>query len=165
MTAAIIAPITTQAPDVVFYVPGKPVSVNRMYANGRNGKKYLTAAADAWETLVAYISRSACAELRADIRRGAVALPLRIRCTFYGTRCDADNLLKTTLDGLKVGLGIDDKHFSPVEAVKAIKVVGHYLDGCQIEIWAARDPQVEAAIARGIEQGVQRIRQKEKVSK
>lgn len=163
MTAVIAAPVATQAPDAVFYVPGKPVSVNRMYANGRNGKKYLTAAADAWETLVAYISRSATSELRADIRRGAVVFPLRIHCTFFGTRCDADNLLKTTLDGLKLGLGIDDKHFSPVEAVKAAKVIGHYLDGCQIEIWAARDPQIEAAIERGIEQGVLRIKQKEAI--
>jgi Holliday junction resolvase RusA-like endonuclease len=140
--------------DVILHVPGKPISVNRMYGGRRDGTKFLTKEAEQWERFVCYMSRAATAHLRADIRAGALTLPLRVRCTFYRTRCDADNLLKATLDGLKAGLGIDDKHFAQVEAVKSPKV-GDTL----IEIWATPVQAIDYAVFAGIERAMNMIKE------
>src|SRR5579859_3929763 len=103
-------------------VPGKPVSVNAMYRNNARGGKYLAPAAMAWKSLVCLKTREA-KNLRSDKMN---IQPLTVVCTFWGMRqnADADNLLKCTLDGLAIGLGIDDKHFTKVMAVKAPKVKG-----------------------------------------
>ncbi len=61
------------------------------------------------------------------------ARKLAITCTFYGVRGDADNYAKSTLDGLKIGLGLDDKWFNPVTVSKLPK--GFAGQGCLIEVW------------------------------
>lgn len=148
-------PTETRFPDIHFYVFGKPVSVNAMYGHRRNGGEYLTKAAAKWELDIRRIAGNRTAELRADLRRGALTLPLHVRCEFFHVRGDADNYLKATLDGLKYGLGIDDVHFAHVEAIKR---PGRPVDqGVNIEIWATRDPQIETAVARGMQQGTLRI--------
>ncbi len=66
----------------------------------------------------------------------AEQLPLVVRCSFYGVRADGDNLLKLTIDGMRLALGIDDKHFSPITAeVVRGKAFGQ---GAWIEVWTAR---------------------------
>ena len=125
-------------PDIRIRVPGKPVSVNSMYANNARGGKRLTLAALAWESITCYKAREVTHKFRWAIKNGLITLPLRVTCRFYGTRknADADNLLKATLDGLKQGLDIDDKHF---HSVTAIKDSGQYTDGAVIEIWASEN--------------------------
>jgi hypothetical protein len=114
-------------------VPGKAVSVNRMYANNPGkGRRIKTIAAQTWETLTCLKAREAL-----HLHRMALATPLRIVCTFYGLRSNADghNYLKATLDGLEQGLGINDKHFTDTRAVKCSD--GTYTDGAVIEVWAS----------------------------
>lgn len=149
------SPTETRFPDAHFYVFGKPVSVNAMYGKRRNGGEYLTKAAAKWELDIRRMAGNRTAELRADIRRTALSLPLHVRCEFFHVRGDADNYLKATLDGLKYGLGIDDVHFAHVEAIKK---PGRPVDqGVNIEIWATRLPLQEAAIRSGIAKGMARI--------
>jgi len=116
-------------------VPGKPCSVNRMYASNGHGGKYLSTTAVEWKLLTMLKTREA-----KHLRGVKLTTPLTITCRFYGTRknADVDNLLKCTLDGLASGLGINDKHFGTVTAIKA---TGTYTDGAVIEVWASEAPQ------------------------
>ncbi len=96
-------------------VLGRPVSVNRMHLHVR-GRVVLSPAAHEWETAV-------WVEVKAQLDVAAVAAawqashraPIAVDITFHGVRGDVDNYAKTTLDGLKLALGIDDAHFSPVQ--------------------------------------------------
>lgn len=125
---------TEPQPLVSVFVPGKPVSVNRMYGTGSGGKRrFLTPTAINWRNAV-----WAASVPPRDICRTA-PMPLRIRCTFYGVRGDADNYLKATLDGLKLGILVDDKHFNPVEA----HIIAGGEQGCHIEIFAAETTAAE----------------------
>ena len=111
------------------WVAGKPISVNSAYGTRSRGGRYLRPEAAAWRDSVwaAFVPH-----------RGAFTaahLPLRVRCTFYGVRADADNLLKMTLDGLKMALGVDDRHMTPITAhVERGRTLGQ---GARIEVWAA----------------------------
>ena len=124
-------------PNLCIRIPGRPVSVNAMYKPNARGGKYLTLAALAWREMMCYKSREITHKFRWAIAQGYLSIPLQVRCTFYGMRpnADADNLLKCTLDGLKLGLDIDDKHFAQVTAIKASDK--RYPDGAVIEIWAS----------------------------
>jgi Holliday junction resolvase RusA-like endonuclease len=112
-------------------VPGKTCSVNAMYRNRANGGKYLSTTAVEWKLLTMLKTREA-----KHLHTVTLTTPLTITCRFYGTRknADVDNLLKCTLDGLASGLGINDKHFGTVTAIKA---TGAYKDGAVIEVWAS----------------------------
>jgi Holliday junction resolvase RusA-like endonuclease len=98
-------------------VRGAPCSANRMWKRAKQGHLYLSDAASAWEMAVATDVRT-----QMDTRRlkrwwvEAGQPQLRVSVTFYGVRGDIDNYLKTTLDGLKHAIGIDDKYYSPIEA-------------------------------------------------
>lgn len=122
-------PVPEPQPLVSVFVPGKPVSTNRLYGTARGStRRFLTPAAVDWRTAV----WAASVPLRTVCQ--AAAWPLRIRCTFYGVRGDADNYLKSTLDGVKLGILVDDRHYNPVEAhVRAADMRGQ---GCQIDIYA-----------------------------
>jgi Holliday junction resolvase RusA-like endonuclease len=94
------------------WVAGRPVSANRMYgARGRSGHaKRLTAAAREWRDTVAY------SVLPWRVSERAPRPTLAVSCVFVGIRADADNPVKLTLDGLKIGLAVDDRHFIRVTA-------------------------------------------------
>lgn len=129
-----------EALSLEMYVEGSPVSVNHMYgvARGRRQKRFLTEPARIWqqsvfaETQVALILAGQTSADPAVLRT-----PLKVACVFFGCRADADNLLKLTLDGLKEGLGIDDRHFAVVESGKAPAFVrnGRRFRGCWIGVW------------------------------
>lgn len=131
MTTATARATRAAVPVLSVFVAGKPVSVNRQYGQRRTGGRYLTPAAKAWiqsvwvETLM---ERHLTGWAAPTPRRN-----LQVTCTFYGVRGDADNYLKATLDGLKIGLTVDDRYFSPVTAMKMAK--GYAGQGCLIEVW------------------------------
>ncbi len=138
---AAAAPRFDEALTLEFYVEGTPVSANAMYRVSRrgHGARYLSREASAWrdsvfaETQVALIvAGHTTTDPRLPFRT-----PLKVACIFYGSRADADNLLKLTLDGLKEGLGIDDRHFAAVESGKAPTFTrnGRRFRGCWIGVW------------------------------
>lgn len=136
-------PTFEEALTLEMYVEGQPVSVNAMYgsrlAGSVNGPtKFLTAAAKAWRDAVAAETRTERLTAGENPSKPALyTLPLKVACLFYGSRADADNLLKLTLDGLKEGLGIDDRHFAVVESGKAPTFMrnGRRFRGCWIGVW------------------------------
>jgi len=116
------------------FVYGQPVSLNSMYGS-RGGARFLTPMADAWREGVA-----AVAMLRRQEAR-TWRLPLTVCCTFYVVRGDIDNLLKLTLDGLALGVQIDDRHIDAVTARRGQWAAGMpRYPGAQIEVWEAPDP-------------------------
>ena len=113
------------------WVEGHPISVNSAYGTRRGGRgRYLTAAAQEWRQFV-WIAFRIQSHIFAPEQ-----LPLRVHCTFYGVRGDADNYLKLTLDGIKRAIGIDDRHFSPVTA-EVVRKRNNGQQGARIEVWAA----------------------------
>lgn len=127
---------TEQTERQVFqvFVPGKPVSVNRMYVTGRgrnrNGRRRSDEAI-AWETAICY----ACRRFRPG--KGMVLhTPLRVDIELYRLRANADpdNYVKAVLDGLKLGLGVDDKHYSPVRVCR-VYWVPQLTPGARITVW------------------------------
>jgi Holliday junction resolvase RusA-like endonuclease len=95
-------------------VPGRAVSANaRLGYNRHTERKFLTKEARAWKKTVAECAWASCV---AQGKAWSVhPYPLRIVCHVYGTRADADNLSKLLLDGLKEGIGVDDRHYRTVE--------------------------------------------------
>lgn len=131
---------TTQTSLLTIRVTGKPVSTNRMYASGRRGGRYLAPDAEAWRDLVFTETRKVVHPLRGLY----IPLPMRVVCTFYRIRAnaDADNLLKLTLDGLKLALRIDDKHFNHVEAhISPDKTAAQ---GAVIEVYPGLQPIMQS---------------------
>lgn len=100
-------------PVLTIEVPGRAVSANaRLGYNRHTGRKFLTKAARDWKLTVAEYAENAWIwQIGPDFPEP----PYRIVCHVYGTRADVDNLSKLILDGLKEGIGIDDKHFRTVE--------------------------------------------------
>src|SRR5258708_31578437 len=98
-------------PVLTFFVKGRPVTTNHLHKPGRGTQRYNAPETREWikcvwvETLM---------ELHNTGWHPTPRAPLRVHCTFYGIRGDADNYLKATLDGLKIGLKADDKWFTPV---------------------------------------------------
>lgn len=108
------AAITYSAtPVLTIEVPGRAVSANaRLGYNRHTGAKYLTKAARLWKEAVAEHAWFECGKGHIDALH--LALPLRIVIHVYGTQLDSDNANKLILDGLKEGIGIDDKHYQSV---------------------------------------------------
>lgn len=121
-------------PDLRIRVPGKPVSSNHMYMRIKGGRLALTPAAIAWQAMICLKVREVTHRFRWAIDQGLIGMPLTVECTHYGSKADRDNLLKCTIDGLKKGLGIDDKHFNVTSKYPRDK---QYPDGAVIEIWAS----------------------------
>lgn len=90
------------------WVDGRPISVNSAYGPRARGGRYLKPEARAWRDLVWLAFKMQRQKLTIE------QVPLAVSCTFYGVRGDADNYAKLTLDGIKLALGIDDRHFSPI---------------------------------------------------
>lgn len=110
------------SPLVTIRVKGKPVSVNRMYLPRSRGGKYLAPAAKSWEEAVwatGTFDVYAYRQLHLNMPPIPEFSTLRVVCTFYGVRGDADNYLKATLDGLKLAIHVDDRYFTSVEAHKS----------------------------------------------
>lgn len=115
------------------WVEGTPVSVNLAYGVRGRGGKYLKPEAQSWRDLVWAAFRS-----HPDAQRFTPdQLPLRVHCTFYGVRGDADNYSKLAVDGIKLALGIDDRFFSPITCEVARKRASGGKQGARIEVWAA----------------------------
>ena len=137
--------ITTAPPLLTIHVKGKPVSTNRMYRQSKWGGKYLSDEARAWQGAV----WTAAYERRMGIPRGSVhasfppGATYRVVCTFFHVRADVDNLLKSTVDGLKTGLHVDDRFFTTVEAHKSSDK--RQPQGALIEVYAASAPSQGAA--------------------
>lgn len=138
-------PTFDEALTLEMYVEGQPVSVNHLYGSTRRQARFLTEPAKEWrdavtmETLAARISAGDSVEPSSGMGR-EYRIPLRVACIFYGVRADVDNLLKLTLDGLKEGLGIDDRHFAVVESGKAPTFIrnGRRFRGCWIGVWESQ---------------------------
>ena len=111
----VIAASPTPAPTHLLrvFVPGNPVSSNHMYGvRGYAAAKRLTPEAKQWRDDVA--NSTLAWRFAADAPRPA----LSVACSFVGARADVDNLLKLTLDGLKLGLQVDDRYVVRVCAEK-----------------------------------------------
>lgn len=95
-------------------VLGRPCSANRMHLHVR-GRVVLSQAAQDWESSV-WTDAKAQLDIPAVVAawQASHQAPIAVDITFHGVRGDVDNYAKTTLDGLKLALGIDDAHFSPV---------------------------------------------------
>jgi len=107
-------------PLCVFTVRGIPVSANAMYGTRSDGRRFLTKAARAWKKIVseeAWVMWHEQVKQHYSASHLLVGETLQVVCTFYGVpQMDVDNLLKCTIDGLKTGIGIDDKYFNDVKA-------------------------------------------------
>jgi Holliday junction resolvase RusA-like endonuclease len=129
-------------PYLRIFVPGKPVSVNRMYAHGRGGNTYgrrRTEEALAWQQTVWAYTWSAMQKLK--LRGGAtMRKPLRIDLEFYRLRsnADVDNFVKGTLDGLKEALGVDDRFYDSVSAHRGLYAPTQ-AQGAVITVWEAAE--------------------------
>jgi Holliday junction resolvase RusA-like endonuclease len=113
------------------FVAGTPVSANAMYGpRGRGAAKRLTKEAVVW--------RDAVADSLMEWRSAARILgpALSVVCLVQGVRGDADNYLKLIVDGVKIGLMIDDRHFVRVSAEKRPLRRGGKA-GAWIEVWRA----------------------------
>ena len=104
--------------DVRVFVAGKPVSENHNRATAgtvtkRGRVHFQTPATLAWRGLVMVAIRNALVAGRQKLTP-----PLAVELAFINCRADLDNLLKTTLDGVKDGTGVDDRHYHPMHLDK-----------------------------------------------
>lgn len=156
MPAPALAVVEAPRPSLVIRVKGEPVSANSAYANAKPGKpiprigrdgrvryvqpvpRYLTRAAQGWRDQVAQETRLAMVLARQHPNR--MRRPFHVVCTFYGSRADADNLLKMAIDGVKIGLQIDDRYFAHIEARSGGREGGEIAKGVRIEVYEAPVP-------------------------
>ena len=131
-------PAFAEALTLEMYVEGQPVSTNHMYGNTKGHARFLSAPARAWRDAVEWETHLArCEAGEPSLSVATYRTPLKVGCIFYGSRADADNLLKLTLDGLKFSRGIDDSEFAVVESGKAPTFMrnGRRFRGCWIGVW------------------------------
>ena len=89
------------------FVPGNPASSNHMYGargNGRGAARHLTTEARAWRDAVTLLTRAW--RVPDDAPRPLLAVSF----VFLGGRADVDNMVKLALDGVKLGLAVDDRY-------------------------------------------------------
>lgn len=109
-----ILPFPSRVPDVDVFVAGHPVSANhnRKTAGAvtkRGRVQYQSSETLAWRGQVMTAVRNALA------RR--LTAPLAVVVVFINCRSDVDNLLKTTLDGVKDATRINDYHYHPARCL------------------------------------------------
>ncbi len=132
------------APSLTIEVAGVPITDNHMY--GRQGARtWLLPDAVAWRDAVTYAARHASRGL--DL--GAWPLPLAVAVTVRAPRGDAANFLKLTLDGLKVGLGVDDAHYNPV-AVQLVTTRARSRMGASITISPSSQVPTQPGLFAGL---------------
>ena len=113
--AASPEPLAKQEPTRLLhvFVPGNPASSNHMYGvrgnggnggNGRGAARHLTAEARAWRDAVTLLTRAW--RVPDDAPRPLLAVSF----VFLGGRADVDNMVKLALDGVKLGLAVDDRY-------------------------------------------------------
>ena len=113
-------PLTAQEPTRLLrvFVPGNPASSNHMYGvrgnggNGRGAARHLTAEARAWRDAVTLLTRAW--RFPDDAPRPLLAVSF----VFLGGRADVDNMVKLALDGVKLGLAVDDRYVMRLYAEK-----------------------------------------------
>ncbi len=127
-------------PVLSFFVLGRPVTTNHLHKPGRGTQRYNAPETREWIKCV-WVETLMERHL-SGWEPPTPARKLAITCTFYGVRGDADNYAKCTLDGLKIGLGLDDKWFNPVTVSKLPK--GFAGQGCLIEVWDREQDNGEA---------------------
>lgn len=103
-------------PLLTITVRGKPCSANSMYRHTARGV-HLTTAAKEWKACVRDEAWIEMRDTRAQLRMTLGAC-YHVVCIFYGVKGDVDNMVKTTIDGLKEGIGVDDRYYSSIEAHK-----------------------------------------------
>jgi len=108
-----IAVPPSPVPLLRVFVPGKPVSTNLIYAaRGYRHSRRLTDEAHAWRDAVTL------SVMPWRLKSNAPRPTLAVSFVFIGCRSDVDNLIKTTLDGIKDGLAVDDRYVMKVCAEK-----------------------------------------------
>ena len=110
-------PLATPEPTRLLrvFVPGNPASSNHMYGargNGRGAARHLTAEARAWRDAVTLLTTAW--RFPDDAPRPLLAVSL----VFLGGRADVDNMVKLALDGVKLGLAVDDRYVVRLYAEK-----------------------------------------------
>jgi len=102
-----------------FFVPGAPASTNKLYRTNRFGGVWKTKEAQGWAEAVGWGAKGAGVKLSLspDIRLSI------LYCHPGKRRCDLDNILKVTLDGLNGVAWKDDKQVSEL-FVQAMEVEG-----------------------------------------
>lgn len=94
----------TPVPLLRVWVAGNPISSNHSYgARGYGAARRLTPEARAWREAVA------TSVMPWRIAESAPRPLLALQCTFVGGRADLDNMLKLLIDGVKLGLAVDDR--------------------------------------------------------
>ena len=114
-TPAYIVPVAPlpPAPLLRVFIPGNAPSANHMYAaRGRGAARYLTTEAVAWREAVAL------SVMRWRFSERAPRPDLAVSFTWVGMRSDIDNPVKLTLDGVKLGLAVDDAYVSELRVTK-----------------------------------------------
>jgi len=120
---------TTERRILTVRVSGAPCPVNQRHqrrkrsASGappKRGDVFLSPKAREWQTIVAQSAWFQLALLHNQRAHLPIGQEIRVACTFVNVRGDADNYLKSTLDGLAEGLQINDRYFNPVQAARRI---------------------------------------------
>lgn len=93
------------APLLRVFVPGNPVSANHMHdARGYGAARRLTPDARAWRDAIAL------SVMRWRFAAEAPRPNLAVSLVWIGARSDIDNPVKLALDGVKLGLAVDDRY-------------------------------------------------------
>ena len=89
---------------------GAPVSANRLYRVGRDGRVYKSAVARAWQATVGWEAKAAGVLM---VESGPVSVTIRYYHQ-YDRHADSDNICKCLLDALRGIAYIDDAQVSGV---------------------------------------------------
>ena len=144
-----IVPVAPMPPTPLLrvFVPGAAASGNHMYINRKEATgqhkrtKVHTPRAAQW------IKDVAQSVQQWRFPENAPRPRLAVSCTFLNTRSDLDNLLKPTLDGLKIGLMVDDRYVVKLTAEK-LPWVRNGERGAWIEVTQLPDAKPAARATR-----------------
>lgn len=107
-----------ETPLLRVWVAGNPASGNHMYITRKAATGALKRAKVMTPTATGWRDAVAVATMPWRFAESAPRPTLAVSCSFVGARADVDNLLKLTLDGLKMGLLVDDRYVMRVCAEK-----------------------------------------------
>jgi Holliday junction resolvase RusA-like endonuclease len=106
------------APLLRVFVPGAAASGNHMYINRKEATGQRKRIKVHTQRAAQWIKDVAQSVQQWRFSEHAPRPRLAVSCTFLNTKSDLDNLLKTTLDGLKIGLMVDDRYVVKLTAEK-----------------------------------------------